>query len=189
MVVTLKPITAEDAHELEARGISREIVNGQWVELGKETVAAGKQHGKIGAKMVAQFVHFLEGKNLGEVYQDNVGYVLEGTSDHIELMLIPDLSFVSVGRVVSENPNDFYYPAPDITIEIISPSERVADIRKKVKSYLQYGTQQVWLVYPDTQEVVVNFADGTSKTYSENTPLPAGHLLPDFVLDTSKIFK
>lgn len=186
--ITLKPITASEVQKLDARGISREIMNGQWVEQGEEFVAAGKQHGKIGAKIVAQFVNFLEGKSLGEVYQDNVGYVLAGTADNIELMLIPDVSFVTSERVVSENPNDFYYQAPDIAIEIISPSERVAEIRRKVKRYLQYGTEQVWLVYPDTQEVVVNLANGTSQTYEMGAKIAVGDMLPDFIFVMDKIF-
>lgn len=186
MPVTIKPITAADVHAMDAR---REIINGQWADMGEEILAAGKQHGKIGAKIIAQFVHFLEGKNLGEVYQDNVGYVLEGTSDHIELMLIPDVSFVTAARVVSENPDDFYYQAPDIAIEIISPSGRVADIRKKVKNYLQHGTQQVWLIYPDTQEVVVNFADGTAQSYERGAKIAVGAMLPEFEFDCARIFK
>lgn len=187
--ITLKPITADEVHALDAQGMSREIINGQWVEFAEgETMAAGKQHGKIGAKIVTQFVNFLEDKNLGEVYQDNVGYVLEGTKDNIELMLIPDVSFVTASRVVSGDPDDFYYQAPDIAIEIISPSERVSDIRKKVKYYLDYGTRQVWLVYPETQEIVVNLADGTARSYPSDTKISVGDWLPDFEFETAKIF-
>jgi Uma2 family endonuclease len=183
--VLLKPITAEEVEALEAQGIVREIVDGQWVGESKP-IMAGKLHGRIGGRIFGKLFIYLEAHPVGEAYQDNTTYVLRGTKNHIELMRIPDVSFVSAERVDHADPG-YYYLAPDLAVEVVSPSERAGEIAAKVKDYLRYGTQQVWVVYPDLGQAIVHLPDGTARTYEDT--LPAGDLLPGFALNLGEIFK
>jgi Uma2 family endonuclease len=49
--------------------------------------------------------------------------------------------------------------APEIAIEVISPSDLVDNIRKKMKSYLENGAHSVWILYDDGS-VAVHTATG-----------------------------
>jgi len=45
--------------------------------------------------------------------------------------------------------------APDIAVEVISPTERTGDTRRKVLAYLKFGVREIWQIYPVTREVLV----------------------------------
>lgn len=45
--------------------------------------------------------------------------------------------------------------APDIAVEVLSPSEHVLDVNRKVRDYLGAGSQEVWLLDPDNGEIHV----------------------------------
>lgn len=183
--VTTKPITAEEVAALEAQGIVREIVDGQWVESSDMPF---KGHAKVGAKIVGHLFIYLQRHPIGEVYQDQANYVLKGTPDNHELMRIPDVSFVSAERVDPDD-NSYYYGAPDLAVEVISSSEDPADIAEKLSDYLKYGVKQVWQVYPQSKQVIVHFPQGDPIVYGIDDTLSGGDLLPDFALPLRKIFE
>ncbi len=175
------PITIQDIKAMEAGGVVREIVYGQWVK-GEEEKMAGELHGVIATNLILALGAYAKAHKLGRVYPADTTYTLEVDQHGVQLMRLPDVSFVAAPRVKTQERATYYQLAPDLAIEIISPSERAATIRATLKDYLRTGTQQVWLVYPDTQEVIVNFADGTALTYTTGQTIPGGEVLPDLGL-------
>lgn len=103
-------------------------------------------------------------------------------------MRLPDVSFVAAARVqrITEG---YYYLAPDLAVEIISPSERPGKIHKKLGDYFRSGVRQVWLVYPEKKQVVIHQPDGTATTYSEHDTLSGAEVLPAFTLDIKSLFQ
>lgn len=184
--VILKPITMDDLTHMEASGIIREVVNGQWIE--SDESMAGKRHGKIEAMLIFLLMSYVLPRKLGHVYPGDTSYVLKGTKENIEIMRMPDVSFVALGREDDENPDEVHFLAPDLAIEIISPSERYSEIRAKLSDYLESGVKQVWQVLPERKEVVVNFPDGTAKTYLSTEKISGGEILPGFELLVADIF-
>ncbi len=71
-----------------------------------------------------------------------------------ETVYIPDVAFVTKARI-TKLLNDIYPGAPDLAVEIISPSETVGMINRKLRGYFKYGTRLVWLVYGDARIVEV----------------------------------
>jgi Uma2 family endonuclease len=51
-------------------------------------------------------------------------------------------------------PDGFGDRAPDLAIEIVSPTEDMPDLLRKVGEYFESGAQEVWLLFPETQRVV-----------------------------------
>jgi Uma2 family endonuclease len=195
MLIETASISASEVARLGLEGLHPEIVDGQWFyayapepSLEGDMMAVGKLHSKIGARIIAALLGYLEDQPLGEVYQDGLGYVLKGGPEAIDLMYIPDVSFVLAARVVESEPEAYYYQAPDLAVEIISPGERVGDIQRKLDDYLFYGVQQVWQIYPQQRKVVVHYADGTALTYRPGGILAGGDLLPGFSLPVEKLF-
>jgi Uma2 family endonuclease len=76
--------------------------------------------------------------------------------------------------------------APDIAIEVISPSERASDAQRKVDAYFRYGAQEVWQVYPESRAVLVHHgSSATTLTVGQNITTPH---LPGFSLPVQSLF-
>jgi Uma2 family endonuclease len=63
-------------------------------------------------------------------------------------ILIPDLAFVLEGSTLGQMTDDRLYGAPDLVVEIASPSTRDYDARDKFLAYLRAGVQEYWIVDP-----------------------------------------
>jgi len=105
--------------------------------------------------------------------------------------LIPDMSFISKSRLITPLP--YISPiAPDLAVEIISPSNTHREIRGKIEAYLAHGTQLVWIVYPEDKAVDVWRAmpDGSlsKRTFGINDTLYGESILPNFTLPIRDIF-
>ncbi len=181
-------ITIKDIENMETNGVIREIVDGQWVNVTEEKMA-GELHGAIATNLIIALGSYVKAHQLGRVYPADTTYILEGDEHGVQLMRLPDVSFVSVGRVKTQDRETYYQLAPDLAIEIISPSERAVDIRAKLNDYLHAGVRQVWQVYPSTQELIVNLADGTVHTYTIGQTIPGADVLPGLELPVANIFE
>jgi Uma2 family endonuclease len=99
----------------------------------------------------------------------------------------PDV-FVLLGeRAAKLDQNKVPVPgAPDIAIEVISPSERASDTRQKLDAYLQHGTSEVWQIYPKSKAVMIHGgSSATTLTVGQNITTP---LLPGFSLPVQSLF-
>jgi Uma2 family endonuclease len=119
-----------------------ELINGEIIEV----PAPSPLHAYIAGIIYAAILRFLETDDRGFAFPDSVSYVL---SDETEV--IPDASFISYERQ-PRLPQKFMI-APDLAVEVISPSNRPRQMLNKVEQYLNAGTQLVWVVYPDEQVV------------------------------------
>jgi Uma2 family endonuclease len=183
----MTPITIKDLEDMEARGCIREIVHGQWVTVEEEKMA-GELHGAIATNVIIALGSYVKAHKLGRVYPADTTYILEEDEHGIQLMRLPDVSFVAADRVKTHARDTYYQLAPDLAIEIISPSEHAVTMRAKLKEYLRTGVRQVWQIYPETQEVVVHLADGTVHTYTTGQTIPGADVLPGFELPVAAIF-
>ena len=61
----------------------------------------------------------------------------------------PDVSFISAERLPpDEFPHGYPTLAPDLTVEVLSPSERPGARREKMQDYFAAGTRLVWEIDP-----------------------------------------
>jgi Uma2 family endonuclease len=185
-----RPITEEIALKVAAiEGYEHlEIKDGEWVgfDVEGDEMTTGEEHGWIESLLlILTGTHVLANK-LGRVYPGDVTFVMEGTSDNIRRKCEPDVAFVASQHVTPTA--GFIYRAPDLAIEIISPSQKFNELKDKVDEYLRYGTRQVWLVRPPQKEIIVFLPDGTSKDYRIGQTILGGDLLPGFKLDVAAVF-
>jgi Uma2 family endonuclease len=77
--------------------------------------------------------------------------------------LVPDVAYVSNERLVPLNDEAYEIPpfAPDVAIEIRSPSDRAGNIRRKIELYLAYGSRLVLDVDPAKRTIVAHDATST----------------------------
>jgi Uma2 family endonuclease len=101
----------------------------------------------------------------------------------------PDTSFTRKERLPGgKPPRGFADGAPDLAVEIISPSEERAEILAKLTDYFESGAQQVWYVLPETRQVVVYTSPFESHTLGADDELTGGDLLPTFPCRVSELF-
>lgn len=98
----------------------------------------------------------------------------------------PDVSVLSKERI---RPSNFYFEgAPELAIEVVSPSDIAEDLQRKVDQYLRAGARQVWIVYPKGKRVQVFYADGSGCLLSETQTLEGGDLLAGFSVKVADLF-
>jgi len=138
-----------------------------------------------------RIAHFL----FSYVDELNLGYIT-GADGGFELgpktVLIPDVGYISKERAGKLTGN-FFPVAPDLAVEVISPSETARKVLDKVRAYLLAGTQLVWAVDPIDKVVdVYRLADDDTvnvQTIDINGILDGGSVLPGFTLAVKDIFK
>ena len=183
MTTDQKLLTIEAFHEFvqqpENEGQRWELVKGVPVEMLLTTVRGSITGGRI----IRYFGDFDE---LGYTTGANGGYQLSHNT-----IRMPNVAFISKGRVESLAGVTFSV-APDLAVEVISPSETPSAIRNKIDEYLTAGTQQVWTVYPKDKVIDVwQLADDGSKnvrTVDVNGILNGGDILPGFTLEAKRVF-
>ncbi len=162
-----------------------EVVNGEVVE----TSPAGARHGKTSLRVGVLLSNYVYDQGLGEVFSDQTSYVLEGAQGDIRLMRVPDVSFIAKGNLPEGGvPEGFFYQAPDLAVEIVSPGDTATDVIRRVTDYLRAGTKAVWVVYPETRQVAVHTGSGAT-ILSQGQALEGGAALPGFSAPVSALFE
>jgi Uma2 family endonuclease len=77
--------------------------------------------------------------------------------------------------------------APDIAIEVISPTERALDSHQKVRTYLRNGTREVWQVYPKSQTIQIHL--GETSHFLDSSQQLTTSLLPGFASPVADLFE
>ncbi len=91
---------------------------------------------------------------------------------------VADVAYVARDRWEQADPEGDLPGAPDLVIEVLSPSNTAAEIYDKERLCLENGSQEFWVVDPDRRQVKVSTPDGRTATYQrgQDIPLPLfGH--------------
>src|SRR5215213_1613260 len=147
-----------------------ELVDGELIEL---SPASGRSS-RIGGRLYARLADFVEPSGLGWAFPAETGFIL---FEDRQTVRSPDASVVLRDRLI-EPPDSFVPIAPDLAVEVLSPSDRMADALAKVAMYLQAGARLVWLVNPATRTIVVFQSETDPVMLSEGIPSRAATSFP-----------
>ena len=101
---------------------------------------------------------------------------------------IPDMGFISKERMPELEDASYISIAPDLALEIISPTDSTRQITFKVANYLASNTT-VWVVYPHDEEVEIYAPNQAVVKLTKEDELDGGTILPGFKLSLKKVFK
>lgn len=176
-------VTAEELLVLPLE-YSGELIDGEIVEK----VPAGGPHGYIATNVLRPLLAFVDEGRRGIVNIEDLGYQL---SDDPDTVLAPDVSFLSRERLAGfEIPERGYWQiAPDLVIEVLSPSESAEDVATKVGKYLAAGVRMVVAVAPRPRSITVYLPGGEARVLHEGDVLEGGGVLPGFALPVARIFE
>jgi Uma2 family endonuclease len=144
---------------------------------------AGMEHGDCGAEITYLLKSFVRRHDLGKVYGAETGFKL---SD--DTVRAPDVAFVRKERLAAVHRKGFGKGAPDLAVEIFSPSDSVRQLMRKVRQYFSAGCHTVWIVYPERREIQVLEAAGADRLLRAGDSLEAPALLPGFSAPVQPIF-
>lgn len=174
-------VTAEELWQMGGRGENFELVKGELVEM----TPPGGIHGSTASRLNTRLSNLVETHKLGIIMVET-GYRLTTNPDTVRA---PDISFLSAAKIPPDGlPDGYINGAPDLAVEVVSPGDTASEIQNKVQDYLAYGTQVVWVVYPQQRLVVTYYPDGTARTLRETESLSGEAVIPGFSCRVSDIF-
>jgi Uma2 family endonuclease len=83
-----------------------------------------------------------------------------------------DVAWVSKQRWAEQDLNGYFRGTPELVVEVLSPSNTVAEMIGKEKLCLENGAQEFWVVDIDHQLVRVSTPDGHTITYKAGQEIP-----------------
>lgn len=126
---------------------------------------------------------YLETNKIGRLYGSDATFTTTGGNERMA-----DVAFVSNEKLVNGEPVTKADFAPDLAIEVISPSDQQESIVTKINEYLQAGVKQVWRVEPGIKTVTIYKSLNDIKIFTHQETITLDDILPGFSLNLSEIF-
>jgi len=122
--------------------------------------APSTEHQRILGKLYVLIANYLDGKQC-EVFLSPFDVCINGKGDSDDTVVQPDILVICDDSILDEKRCN---GAPDMTIEILSPSTSSRDRIKKLNKYLQAGVREYWIVDPETKDVAVHILENGKYT-------------------------
>jgi len=183
MSTELQLMTADELLAMPDDGFVYELIKG---ELIKVSPPPGHEHGLVAMNLAGPLYEYAKKNHLGKVYAAETGYLLEENPDTVRAA---DVSFISRDRIEKAGVVHGYWKgAPDLAVEVVSPSDTVRRIEGKVADWLESGTRIVWVVSPKMHTVTVYRSLTEIELLTENDTLDGGDVVPGFQISIAEIF-
>lgn len=155
-----------------------EYINGK-VEKKKMPNA---KHSGVATRLAIEIGIFLKKNKIGLVYNEAHFQIRSNKR-------IPDVAFVSTSRIPTDGePSQLWEIAPDLAVEVISPSDSYIKVFDKIDDYFAANVKQVWIINPIKKTVTIYFSTTETKIFSETETLICEDILPNFRLKLNDIF-
>ena len=173
--------TIEEFMELPDDGNFYELVEGKLVEM----QGPNMQHGVLISNLTEHLAPYIR--------QHRLGLLIPGTACVLDakarIIYKPDVAFVSAERLIGVAYTDAFPKAPDLAVEVVSPSDKYEDVDDKIDNYLKAGTRLVWLIRP-RRKVVEVYQQGEADLtlLKRGDELDGEDVIPGFNLKVSALF-
>jgi Uma2 family endonuclease len=173
--------TDEEFMALPDDGGRYELVDEEVVDMGN----SGMEHGNISAYLCGLIELYVRPKKLGVTCDSSTAFTLKSGNKRS-----PDVSFVSKERLqgLRRLPKGFFQGAPDLAIEVISPSNTFEEIYTKLVEYFDNNCRVVWVINPDERSVVVYRQPQPDRLLKMTDSLDGEEVIPGFTLPVAQLF-
>ncbi|HEV2379883.1 MAG TPA: Uma2 family endonuclease [Terriglobia bacterium] len=152
-----------------------ELVEGELITM----APAMLPHNLVRDNFVIVLKPFVRSHDLGTVVAEQPFHLFGDT------IRVPDVAFVRSGReVAADRPIE---GAPDLAVEVISPSNTPREIAQRISDYFAAGCQRVWVAYFQEREVYIHGLAGVTRRRGDDV-LEDADLLPGFSAKVSELF-
>ena len=177
-----KLLTADDLLAMGAED-RYELVKGVLVPM---SPPPAPQHGYVASTIDYLVGSFVRPRRLGWTFGAETGFRLFRDPDTVRAA---DFSFVTRGRITRDMDLSRYVDlAPDLVVEVMSPSDSEAEVLAKVREFLDAGVRLVWVVYPRSKTVRVHRAGREPLVLGAMEELSGEDGLPGFTCPVAELF-
>lgn len=178
------PVTVDILLTLPDDGYVYEVVEGVLVRV----AGSGNRATRLGMRLGARLLAYVEPRRLGVVTGADGVYKFSGA----ETGLLPDVGYYGAERLSRITDEDKPIPfAPDLAVEIASPSQEAAEMAAKARRYLRGGTLLLWVVWPHGAHIDVWHPDiltGPAETLGISDMLEGEQVIPGFSYPVRDLF-
>lgn len=145
----------------------------------------GGSTGDRNAELTFQLRAWSRRNCLGKSFDSSTGFKLPNGANRS-----PDASWVRMDRwnaLTPEQQEKFVPLCPDFVVELMFPSDTLADVQQKMREYLDTGAQLGWLINRKQKQVEIYRSGQPVEVLDTPTTLSGEEVLPGFVLNLAEI--
>jgi Uma2 family endonuclease len=177
-----RTITADELIAMPHDGLWHELVRGEL----RTMTPSGSRHGIITGRVTTILGGHVEANALGEVLGAETGFKLASDPDTVRA---PDVAFIRRERVPPEGaPEGFWPGAPDLAVEVLSPSDTSYEVEERVDQWLRAGARAVWVLNPRRRTVTIHRPGKQPLALAEDDTLHGGEAVPQFSCVVATLF-
>ncbi len=178
------PVTVDDLLTIPDDEYIYEVVDGVLVRM----AGSGDEATTIGGTIYFLLRSFVQPLRLGIVTPADGVYRFFGA----ETGLLPDVGFYPAHKraLISDRSKPIPF-APDLAVEVASPSQDADDMAAKARTYLRGGTRLVWVVWPRSKHIDVwhsDALDGPAVILGMSDTLDGEDVIPGFTCLVAAVF-
>ena len=176
------PVTGDEL--LRRPGLDAcELVAGRIVRM----TPTNPTHGRIEANVAAALKRFVSTRNLGVVMAGEVGVFTGRNPDTVRA---PDVLYLSHAQDARRSrPQGFLDVPPELIVEILSPTDRPDQVRRKLREYFAAGVRRVWVIDPAARTVQIHRERGDPRSLAAGAVVSGEDVLPGFELTVDDVFE
>jgi Uma2 family endonuclease len=173
--------TEAELMALPKNGQKYELVNGELVM----SPAGVFDHGDIISWLSAKLAIYSREKKLGVIVDGQSGFWMKSGN-----LRSPDISFMGRDRLkaLTPRPQGFVNGAPDLAVEVLSPSDTVMEVGSKIAELFENGTRLAWVVNPREKSVLVYHGATPDRLLKPGDQLDGELVLPGFAMPVAELF-
>jgi Uma2 family endonuclease len=158
-----------------------ELIDGRIVSM----PLTGQKHGMIELNIASELRAFVRRYKLGWVMTGEVGIYTRYNPDRVRGA---DVLFISTERAPGGPQQGFMTIAPELVVEVLSPTDRWRELQEKIAEYFAVGVEWVWVVVPTSRTVLVYRSSTDAEQLGEGETLQGEGILAGFTLSVAEIF-
>ncbi len=175
------PLTFKDLEKVQSKlgdEYRAELVNGR-IEV---MSPSGYESEEVATRVAGKLFNWVDERRLGRITGSSAGFILPDSNTRA-----PDVSFVRAERL-HRAPRSFAELAPDLMVEVKSPSDSIEDLKRKIANFLQQGTQVGILINPEDRTVRIFQPGEETLTLRDGDTLTIPELFPGWSVAVSDLW-
>jgi Uma2 family endonuclease len=174
-------VTADELQAMPDDGKQRELVRGKLVVVSPSSARPSA----IAINLAIHLGAFVKQHRLGRCLGADGGYRLASQPDTVRA---PNVSFIRSEQLPGGRLPDTFFPgAPDLAVEVLSPSDRVFELIEKANDYLTAGTRLVWVIDPRRPGAIVFRPNAAPEVLGGDGVLNGEDVVPGFSVTLTEI--
>jgi|SRR4028118_342912 Uma2 family endonuclease len=179
-MATLTTLTRKDLKKLQSEypDYRMELVDGNIIVMSP----SGYESDEVATEVARVLSNWVRPRKLGRVTGAGAGFELPNSN-----VRAPDVSFVLAERL-RLSPRTWAELAPDLMVEVKSPSDTLKSLRDKIKDFIAQGTRVGILINPEKHKVEIHRADSEPIILGDGDVLTVPDLLPGWEVAVSDLW-